>query len=116
MEHFLSLWQSANHVVLVQVLVCRWAQYTNHRGQHLSDWRIDNLKFTRGALLQFKKYHPFREGWDHDHCEGCSVKFMESGGPEVLIEGYATEDNYRWICPTCFRELRAVMGWKLLAP
>jgi hypothetical protein len=39
---------------------------------------------------------------------------MESGGPDILIEGYVTEDQSRWICPDCFRELKDVMGWKLL--
>jgi len=38
---------------------------------------------------------------------------MESGSPDVLTEGYATEDNYRWVCPQCFRDLKEEMGWKL---
>lgn len=79
----------------------------------LSDWRIESGKWTRGAVLQFKRYTLYREGWDHDHCECCWAKFAESEGPDVLTEGYATEDNYRWICPTCFHELKDVMGWKL---
>jgi hypothetical protein len=37
---------------------------------------------------------------------------MESG-TDVLTEGYATEDNYRWICPSCFRDLKDEMGWTL---
>jgi hypothetical protein len=68
----------------------------------LSDRRIDNLKSTKGASLQFKKYVRYKENWDHDHCEGCWAKLMESGGPDVLTEGYVTEDNYRWICPEVF--------------
>jgi hypothetical protein len=39
---------------------------------------------------------------------------MESGGPDILTEGYVTEDQFRWICAECFRELKDVMGWKLL--
>jgi hypothetical protein len=38
--------------------------------------------------------------------EGCLAKFMESGSPDTLKEGYVTEGNYRWICPKCFRELK----------
>jgi hypothetical protein len=38
---------------------------------------------------------------------------MEPGPSEVLTEGYVTEDNHRWICPDCFRDLREEMGWKL---
>jgi hypothetical protein len=80
----------------------------------LSDWRIDNLRFTKGAVLQYKTYTRRSEKSDHDHCEGCWAKFMELGGADILTEGYVTEDNYRWICPECFSELRDVMGWKLL--
>jgi len=79
----------------------------------MTDWRVDNAKWTRGAVLSFKKYTRPREDWDHDHREGCWAKFMESGSPEVLTEGYVTKDG-RWICPECFRELREKMQWKLV--
>jgi hypothetical protein len=42
----------------------------------------------------------------------CWEKFMEST-PSTLSEGYATEDNYRWICLDCFRDLKDEMGWTL---
>ncbi len=56
----------------------------------MAGWRVDNAKWTRGAVLRFQKYARPREDWDHDHCEGCFAKFMESGSPEVLTEGYVT--------------------------
>jgi len=80
----------------------------------MSDWRIDNSKWTRGAVLQFKKYACYSETWEHDHCEGCWAKFMESSCPDVLTEGYVTEGDCRWIYPECFRDLKDVMGWKLI--
>src|SRR5882757_4866136 len=64
----------------------------------MADWRVDNAKWTRGAVLHFKKYARPREDWDHDHCEGCWAKFMEFGPTEMLTEGFVTEDNQRWIC------------------
>ena len=79
----------------------------------MNDWRIDNAKWTLGAVLRFKKYTRYSETWEHDHCEGCWIKFMESSGPDVLTEGYVTEDNYRWICPECFHDLKDAMAWKL---
>lgn len=79
----------------------------------MTDWRIDNAKHTRGAFLQLKKYTRYSETWEHDYCEACWAKFMESPAPNVLTEGYATEDNYRWICPACFSELKDAMEWKL---
>jgi hypothetical protein len=65
----------------------------------MADWRVDNAKWTRGAVLRFQKY------W---------AKFMESGLSEVLTEGYVTQENRRWICPDCFRDLSEEMGWKLV--
>jgi hypothetical protein len=79
----------------------------------MTDWRIENAKHTFGATLQLKKYTRYSESWDHDHCEACWAKFMESAGPQIAAEGYATEDNYRWICADCFVALKVAMGWKL---
>jgi hypothetical protein len=78
----------------------------------MADWRIDNAKWTRGAVLRLSKYSRPREDWDHDHCEACWAKFMEPG-PSELTEGYVTEDNSRWICARCFSDLKDEMGWKL---
>jgi hypothetical protein len=79
----------------------------------MADWRIDNAKWTREAVLRLQKYTRPSEDWDHEHCEGCWAKFMESDSSDVLTEGYVTEDNTRWICPECFRDLHEEMGWKL---
>ncbi len=38
---------------------------------------------------------------------------MESDAPDTLTEGYVTEDNRRWICAQCFRDLKEEMDWKL---
>jgi hypothetical protein len=79
----------------------------------MTDWRIDLAKHTKGAILTLKQYvHP-SETWDHDHCEACTEKFSETI-PGALCEGYATQDNYRWICPACFDDLKEQMGWKLI--
>ena len=78
----------------------------------MADWRIDNARWTRDAVLQFKKYVRPREDWDHDHCEACWAKLMDSVLADVLTEGYVTEDN-RWVCPQCFSDLKEEMGWKL---
>jgi hypothetical protein len=77
----------------------------------MSDWRIDNADRIRGARLRLKPYFRFSESWDHDHCEGCWAKFMDTAAPDVLTEGYVTEDDYHWICPDCFRDLKEEMGW-----
>jgi hypothetical protein len=31
-----------------------------------------------------------------------------------LQEGYATEDNYRWICEECFEDFKDLFDWKVM--
>jgi predicted Fe-S protein YdhL (DUF1289 family) len=78
----------------------------------VSDWRAENAKRTKGAVLAFKKYVRPRQTWDHDHCTGCWKKFMESG-TGALTEGYMTADGRDWICTDCFKDLEEAMEWKL---
>src|SRR6185437_8098360 len=67
--------------------LCRRARAQRQRSavnnplKGVADWRIDNAKWTRNAELRFKKYLQPMATWDHDHCEGCWVRFMESGPP-----------------------------------
>jgi hypothetical protein len=80
----------------------------------MSDWRTDLAQHARGAVLYRQKYTRRSEQWDHDHCEACTAKFMESGPAGTLTEGYATADRYRWICADCFHDLKEEMGWTWL--
>jgi hypothetical protein len=76
------------------------------------DWRLRNQeRYLKGASLYRLQYEPASEQNDHDHCEFCITKFMRAGTPDVLHEGYATQDRYRWICPTCFDDFREMFGW-----
>ena len=73
------------------------------------DWRRQGQeKYLKGKVLTWKKYSGHRE---HDHCEFCSAKFMEIEGPDTLNEGYATDDNYRWICKKCFDDFCEEFEW-----
>lgn len=78
----------------------------------MSDWRLQGQeRFLYGVKLERKRYTPYREGWDHDHCEFCSVKFSESlAGCER--EGWATEDNYYWICCGCYEDFKKDFAWR----
>ena len=53
----------------------------------MADWRIDNAKWTRGAVLRLTKYSRPREDWDHDHSEGCWAKFMDPAHLTHLQKG-----------------------------
>ncbi len=81
-------------------------------------WRVDFARRLEGLTLHYRRWTRPRETWDHDHCAACWAKFAEEDGPDVLHEGYATgPDHYQgtgywWVCPTCFADLKPVLGWK----
>ena len=78
------------------------------------DWRLTNQEeYLKGVTLRFEKYEKYREDWDHDHCEFCFAKFMETGNDEIQKEGYTTSDNYRWICKKCFEDFKELFNWKI---
>ena len=79
-----------------------------------NDWRLtDQERYLKGVSLRLKKYKAPRPGWDHDHCEFCWARFMELDEPEILHEGYTTEDDYRWICQSCYNDFKDTFGWIL---
>jgi hypothetical protein len=81
------------------------------------DWRLQGQeRHLQRATLQWARWAPPRPGSDHDHCEFCWAKFMEEDGPDVLHEGYATADRYRWICATCFHDFKDRFEWQLSEP
>jgi len=78
------------------------------------DWRRQGQElYLKGATLTFKKYATQKDAWDHDHCEFCGAKFMEPGNDGALTEGYATEDNYRWVCTQCFEDFKGEYRWNV---
>lgn len=75
------------------------------------DWRLTNQgKYLRGETFYFKKYTEYSSNWDHDHCEFCSTKFATMKSDNIINEGYATKDNYRWICTNCFEDFKKMFG------
>ena len=80
-----------------------------------SDWRLQGQeKYLKGVTLYFKKYTKYRDNWDHDHCEFCRAKFSIEDHPGGLDEGYATKDNYYWICRRCFGDFKGIFRWKIV--
>jgi hypothetical protein len=78
------------------------------------DWRLQGQEeYLKDISLSWKKYTRYSESWEHDHCEFCWAKFMEEDLPDVLHAGYATEDNYRWICEQCFEDFKDMFNWKV---
>ena len=75
------------------------------------DWRLRGQEdYLSGKTLFFRKWRAPKKEWDHDHCEFCWEKFSDY--PDTLHEGYTTEDNYYWICPTCYNDFKEMFKWK----
>jgi hypothetical protein len=80
-------------------------------------WRIDSARHLKGVSFIFRRYAPWSESWDHDHCAACGAKFAVFEAPDILHEGFATSDAfangaaYEWVCPTCFADLKDTMQW-----
>jgi len=79
-----------------------------------NDWRLRGQeRYLRGRAWSRRRYTSPRPGWDHDHCAFCWGKLMEVQAADVLDEGYATDDLYYWVCPTCFDDFKAMFAWTL---
>lgn len=64
----------------------------------------------RGAVFHYvAQYVPPRPDWDHEHCELCFEKIGTGG----IAGGYATADEYRWLCPVCWRDFHEEFDWTL---
>lgn len=78
------------------------------------DWRLKRQrKYLQGITLQLMKFVPFREGMDSDHCEFCWARFSAEEKPDVINEGYSTEDHYYWICKNCCSDFKEMFQWKV---
>jgi hypothetical protein len=76
----------------------------------MSDWRLQGQKrYLANVALSWRTYQPYREGWDHDHCEFCMRKAAVAGGD--FTAGYATGDNYHWICAECAQDFCVPFKW-----
>jgi hypothetical protein len=83
-----------------------------------SDWRLRGQEaYLGGAALVRRPYRRYAANadWDHDHCAFCWAKFMVEDLPIVLHEGYATRDDYHWICQRCFQDFREQFRWTVVA-
>jgi hypothetical protein len=88
------------------------------------DWRLQGQeRFLQGASFVRKPYRASSDTWEHDHCDFCTRKFVESAtgqSDDVATEGYAAigrgpngEDDYYWVCDECFADFRERFEWKV---
>lgn len=75
-------------------------------GNISQDWREQGQeKYLSGLLFQQETYHAYREGWGHDHCEFCNVKFSNDI-TDCLTEGYSANHGYYWVCKQCMIDFK----------
>ena len=83
------------------------------------DWRLTGQEADLQGVVLRRLQYPTRANqpeWDHDHCEFCWAKFsMDPRIADALTAGYATLDEYYWICDGCFSDFRERFKWKLQA-
>jgi len=82
-----------------------------------NDWRLQGQdRYLMGVDLCYRPYcqNPLNPKWDHDHCEFCSAKFMVGDDPDTQHQGFATVDDYRWICDRCFNDFQEMFHWRLI--
>lgn len=76
------------------------------------DWRLQGQEsYLQSVVLERTTYSPPRPGWDHDHCEFCFAKFMDSDAADVLRVGYKTVADAHWICDACFADFKTRFKW-----
>lgn len=88
------------------------------------------------AELQWSRFVPPTEDWDHEHCSLCWKEFAAHPGDETTDEGYVygrgdvvpatleertthlegmrfveAPTNERWICSECFNDFEARFHW-----
>ena len=81
----------------------------------INDWRYrEQESYLLGVTLRRKKYSERVTKTDHDHCQFCGTKFSDSI-PGALTEGYATSDDYYWICDNCYSDFAEDFKWVIAA-
>ncbi|HUC25784.1 MAG TPA: hypothetical protein VMA73_24005 [Streptosporangiaceae bacterium] len=81
----------------------------------MDDWRLMGQEaYLQGRQLTLQVWHPYREGWDHDHCAFCQRHIsvpLACDDENAVDRGHATEDRYHWVCESCFADFRTRFSW-----
>ncbi|MES2171966.1 MAG: hypothetical protein V4479_14795 [Actinomycetota bacterium] len=83
------------------------------------DWRLRGQEdYLFGITMRHASWWPYRDGWDHDHCEFCWAEISEDQtGHADYNEGWvSSDDSYHWVCDPCFSDFREKFQWVVEAP
>lgn len=77
-----------------------------------NDWRRQGQEvYLSNKSFTLKTYTPRSESWEHDHCEFCSAKISQDSSD--IKQAYSTDDNYHWVCQSCFKDFKEEFGWSI---
>lgn len=79
----------------------------------MDDWRLNGQEaYLSEVKLKHISFSDRRDkNSDHEHCEFCWEKISEY--PDTLSAAYCTEDEYHWVCETCFADFKEKFRWKI---
>jgi hypothetical protein len=84
------------------------------------DWRVRGQALhLQGRTLVWAVWRPYRDGWDHDHCEFCWAEISDrpiDDHTQYNAAWVTADDHYSWICPGCFEDFRLRFDWEVEAP
>lgn len=73
-------------------------------------------RYLAGRAFRLKTWWPYREAWDHDHCEFCQRHIsvpLAHDDDEAVEHGYVTDDGYHWVCEPCFVDFKDQMSFRI---
>lgn len=82
------------------------------------DWRLsDQETYLHGRKFRWAAWWPYRDGWDHDHCDFCFAEISaDTTGHADFNEAWVTaDDGYHWICPQCLEDFRTRFAFEVQA-
>ena len=82
-----------------------------------NDWRLTKQeKYLKGVTLIHRRYrlYPKNPDWTHDHCSFCWATFSLLESNDSLKQGFATTDDYDWVCEGCFEDFKDMFKWEVI--
>ena len=78
------------------------------------DWRRQGQKkYLKGINLSWKNIRNTDKTGNLIIVNFVVLNSWKVRGPDILTEGYASDDKYRWICKQCFADFRGEYEWKV---
>ena len=77
----------------------------------MEDWRLNGQERYLYKKKLCKKNFESSDSFYHAHCDFCWAKF--SVYAEDLHSGFCTEDEYHWVCDTCFNDFKESFQWDI---